>query len=149
MDDGASVKTIEARLSDFLTAERRRAEADYPHLHLPASRARSASAPLGLAVLAAVAIAAVALLRPWGGVLPTTPGADPRSVRMGSRFRSLANRSYVAPTSTAALRILPRSMPEATWCSIRRPVAPPRPPPAPSARRTGASRIRQATTPSG
>jgi hypothetical protein len=76
MVEGTSDVTIEARLLEFLSAERRRAEDDYPHLLLRRSGARSASAPIGLAALAAVVVAATVLIRPWS-LLPTMPGADP------------------------------------------------------------------------
>jgi hypothetical protein len=77
MVDRASDTAIEARLNEFLSAERRRAEADYPHLLLRKPGSRRASAPLGLAVLAAVVVAAVILVRPWGSLLPATSGGDP------------------------------------------------------------------------
>lgn len=77
MVDRASDTAIEARLNEFLSAERRRAEADYPHLLLREPGSRRASAPLGLAVLAAVVVAAVVLVRPWGSLLPATSGGDP------------------------------------------------------------------------
>jgi hypothetical protein len=77
MVDRASDTAIEARLNEFLSAERRRAEADYPHLLLRKPGSRRASPPLGLAVLAAVVVAAVVLVRPWGSLLPGTSGGDP------------------------------------------------------------------------
>lgn len=77
MIDRASDTAIEARLHEYLSAERRRAEADYPQLVLRNPGSRRSSGSLGLVVLAAVVLAAVALVRPWGGMLPATPGADP------------------------------------------------------------------------
>lgn len=77
MVDRASDTAIEARLNEFLSAERGRAEADYPHLLLRTPGRGRTSAPLGLAVLAAVLVAAVVLVRPWAGLQPAAPGADP------------------------------------------------------------------------
>ena len=77
MDDRASDTAIEARLNEFLAAERRRAEADYPHLLLRKPGSRRASAPLGLVALAAVVVGAVVLVRPWGSLPQATSGGDP------------------------------------------------------------------------
>src|SRR3990170_4789983 len=77
MVDRASERAIEARLNEFLAAERRRAEADYPTLLLRRQARRQHSAPLGLAMVVAVVLAAAVLVRPWGDRLPATPGGDP------------------------------------------------------------------------
>jgi hypothetical protein len=77
MVDHATDTAVEARLNEFLAAERRRAEDDYPHLQLRTPTSRRVGAPIRLAVLAAVVVAAVAMVRPWGWMLPATPGADP------------------------------------------------------------------------
>ncbi len=77
MVDRASDAAIESRLNEFLAAERRRAEADFPQMLLPTPGRRRDAAPLGLAALAAVVFAAVLLVRPWGDRLPVTPGGEP------------------------------------------------------------------------
>jgi hypothetical protein len=68
---------ILARLDEFLSAERRRAEVDYPHLAFRRPAARRPAAPLGVAVVAVLLLATVVLLHPWGSFPPGAPGLDP------------------------------------------------------------------------
>jgi hypothetical protein len=77
MVDRASDTTIEARLDAFLSAERRRAEADYPHFALRTPTSRRATAPLAVAMVAVLLLATVVLLGPWGSLPPAAIGPDP------------------------------------------------------------------------
>jgi hypothetical protein len=62
MVDRSSDTAIDVRLQDFLSAELRRAEADYPDLAVRTHTSGRVAAPLGLAVMAAVLVATVVLM---------------------------------------------------------------------------------------
>ena len=76
MTDQATDAAVEGRLRDFLTAELRQAELDYPHLVLPTTTRYRPRRVLALATLVA-AIAVAVLLGPLVGPPSTITGGDP------------------------------------------------------------------------
>lgn len=76
MADQASDAAIETRLRDFLAAELRQAESDFPHLPLRKRDSRRGARLLAFATLVTCLVAAVVLLRPSSD-LPRGRGGDP------------------------------------------------------------------------